>query len=63
MDTGEGRFEEIDRNESLLREKYPRSGGIFEVGEAVEIKGSTFVVRKITKKDIVLRLKSRVVSL
>jgi len=33
-----------------------RAGGIFSVGEELEIKGSKFRVRKITRKDLILRL-------
>jgi len=64
MDTGDGRFEmlELERYDKLLRgeEEMPeRAGGIFSVGEQLEIKGSKFKVKKITRKDLVLRLLPR----
>lgn len=61
MDTGEGRFitaNDIRELEEKFNE-YPKHGGIFTVGEEIKIKGSLFTVKKITKKDIVLRLKRR----
>lgn len=58
-DTGEGRLEmfeykpvEIER----LRNKYPKSKGIFRVGEELEIKGSLFQVKDISPFGIKLKL-------
>ena len=64
MDTGNGEFEMLqkERLDALLsrQEEMPeRAGGIFSVGEQLEIKGSKFKVRKITRKDLVLRLLPR----
>jgi len=46
MDTGEGRFEEFEYKPSEeydnLRKKYPKSKGVFYVGEELKIKGSLF---------------------
>ena len=61
MDSGNGRFEMLqqERLNALLsgEEEMPeRAGGIFSVGEELEIKGSKFRVRKITRKDMILRL-------
>jgi len=64
MDLGQGRFEILkqERANALLsgeEEKPERAGGIFMVGEELLIKGSKFKVRKITRKDLVLRLMVR----
>ena len=64
MDSGNGNFERLDRErfDALLsgeEEKPERAGGIFSVGEKLEIRGSQFRVKKITKKDLILRLLSR----
>ena len=58
MDTGEGRFEifEYKANEMPLREKYPKSKGVFSVGEILEIKESRFEVRRINVYGILLKL-------
>ena len=64
MDTGEGRFEQfssIDHKEFLermydLRDKYPKSKGVFTVGETLEIRGSKFKVTDISPWGIKLRL-------
>jgi len=61
MDSGNGNFVMLERAraEALLsgeEEKPERAGGIFSVGEELEIKGSKFRVRKITRKDLILRL-------
>lgn len=61
MDSGNGNFEKLDRERfgALLsgeEEKPERAGGIFSVGEELEIKGSRFRVKKITRKDLILRL-------
>jgi len=61
MDSGNGNFEDID-TETMAKyfsgelEKPERAGGIFSTGEEIEIRGSKFKVRKITRKDLILRL-------
>lgn len=61
MDTGNGNFERFDSVVQLadLRKKYPKSGGVFEVGERIEIKGSLFEVKDISSFGIKLRLLTR----
>jgi len=60
MDSGQGRFEHLNTidNEELrkLQNKYPDHGGLFTVGEILEIKGSKFKVKTIGKKEMHLRL-------
>ncbi len=63
MDSGEGRFipleeDPLERQRAIvrLRKKYPKSKGIFSVGEEVEIKGSKFEITKIFGKAIHLKL-------
>ena len=60
MDTGEGNFVPMERidweYEMGMRAKYPKSKGIFSVGEELEIKGSKFRVKKITPFGIMLKL-------
>ena len=59
MDTGEGRFEPLPNlGESLeqARKKYPKSKGVFTVGEELKIKGSRFVVKDISPYGIKLKL-------
>lgn len=64
MDSGKGRFEMLEEEKANAYlsgeiEKPERAGGIFKVGEELEIRGSKFRVRKITKKDLILRLLPR----
>ena len=67
MDTGKGKFEQIQTNneeqlkqmKALLQEKYPNHGGWFREGEIVELKGSTFRVKRIKPTEIVLKLLAR----
>ena len=62
MDTGEGRFQELKSLSELeeMRNKYPKSKGVFTVGEEIEIKGSRFRVKQISPFGIKLKLlKSR----
>ncbi len=67
MDTGKGTFEQVQaQNEEqleemkkLLQEKYPQHGGWFREGEIVELKGSTFRVKRIKPTEIVLKLMKR----
>ncbi|MBW1723709.1 MAG: hypothetical protein JRJ78_16885 [Deltaproteobacteria bacterium] len=58
MDTGEGRFKQLNNLAELkdLREKYPKSKGVFTVGEELEIKGSKFKVKDISPFGIKLKL-------
>jgi len=57
MDTGEGRFEYlVPPEEAIMRKKYPKSKGIFTIGELLEIKGSKFKVKEITPFGIRLKL-------
>ena len=64
MDTGEGRFEQFsskDHREFLekladLRDKYPKSKGVFTTGEELEIRGSRFRVTDISPWGIKLKL-------
>ena len=60
MDSGEGKFVPMERTdweyEMDMRAKYPKSKGIFSVGEELEIRGSKFRVKKITPFGIMLKL-------
>jgi hypothetical protein len=64
MDTGEGRFEQVEfkdleekhRRLEEMREKYPNSKGVFTVGEEIEIRGSRFKVKDISPFGIKLKL-------
>lgn len=58
MDTGEGRMEMIhdDRFIDDMRKKYPKSKGIFTIGEIIEINGSRFKVYDISPFGIKLRV-------
>ena len=62
MDNGEGQFETFgDKNELQdLRDKFPKSKGVFEVGEELEIKGSLFRVKYISPFGIKLKLLKQV---
>ena len=57
MDSGEGRFIQAKR-EILegLKGDYPKHGGIFTVGEELEIRGSKFCVKDISPFGIKLKL-------
>jgi nitroimidazol reductase NimA-like FMN-containing flavoprotein (pyridoxamine 5'-phosphate oxidase superfamily) len=67
MDTGQGRFEQVDANneeqleqmKKLLQEQYPQHGGWFREGEVVELKGSRFRVKRIKPTEITLKLLKR----
>ena len=61
MDSGEGKFVKIEEDKSAkeLKEQFPNYGGIFSIGERIEIKGSLFKIVKITPKKLILRLISR----
>ena len=58
MDTGEGRFEMFENEDEIpeLIKTYPKSKGIFTVGEKIEIKGSLFQVKDISPFGIKLKL-------
>lgn len=58
MDTGEGKFAAMKdlSFEEDMRKQYPKSKGIFTVGEELEIKGSRFKVHDISAFGIKLRL-------
>ena len=58
MDTGEGRFEMLNSMEDFsdTRKKYPKSKGVFTVGEELEIRGSRFRVKSISPFGIKLKL-------
>ena len=58
MDTGEGRMEFFEKHEELeeLRRQYPKSKGVFTVGEKLSIKGSHFEVKDISPFGIKLKL-------
>jgi len=58
MDSGEGRFEQFDNptQEADLREQFPLHGGIFKVGEHIELKGSKFRVKSIKPTELRLKL-------
>ena len=67
MDTGKGIFETVNANSQeefkkakrLLEKIYPDYGGWFREGEILEIKGSTFRVKRIKPTEIVLKLVKR----
>ena len=64
MDTGEGKFKKFfakDENELAekindLQKQYPKHGGIFVVGEVLELKGSKFRVKSIKPTELRLKL-------
>jgi hypothetical protein len=67
MDTGKGKFVQVDEaNKLLLKEKmrqleeaFPQHGGWFREGEVVELKGSRFRVKRIKPTEITLKLLER----
>jgi len=64
MDTGEGRFERFEALDggdfadrvNQLRRQYPKSRGIFQVGEVVMVKGSRLQVERINNDRIIFKL-------
>ena len=64
MDTGKGRFEITDKEAldrfvgglSTQEEKLKAQQLIFHVGEEVAVKGSRFIIARITPKKMVLKL-------
>lgn len=61
MDTGEGRFEMVDTLEEAIEKQkgYPLHGGIFKIGEILEIKGSQFKIQSINPKGMRPKLLKR----
>lgn len=61
MDTGDGKFVELDdvTSEKEVRKKFKYPGGKFDVGEILELKSSYFRVTKITPKKLILKLLPR----
>lgn len=67
MDTGQGKFEQVqaeneqqlEEMKKLLQSKYPQHGGWFREGEVVTLKGSTFRVKRIKPTEITLKLLKR----
>ena len=61
MDTGEGRFEIRDLEKDLddLKKEFPRHGGIFTVGDEVELRGSLFRIKSIKPTELRLKLLKR----
>jgi len=70
MDTGQGRFKQVqaanekqlEEMKQLLESKYPEHGGWFREGEIVELKGSRFRVKRIKPTEITLKLLRRTES-
>jgi len=59
MDTGHGnfeRFEEIENDLEELKQKYPKHGGVFKVGEKITIRNSIFKIKSIKPKELRLKL-------
>jgi len=58
MDTGEGVFKLFtdDKVKKKLFEAYPDHGGVFKVGEIVELRGSKFRIKSIKPKELRLKL-------
>ncbi len=61
MDSGEGRMVMVDPGTDLdeLRKRYPKSKGIYEVGEVVEVKVSSFKVARINPFGILLKVQKQ----
>lgn len=64
MDTGQGRFEQINasneeekkRRMAELESKFPDHGGWFREGEVIEIRGSKFRVQSVKPNQLRLKL-------
>lgn len=58
MDSGKGNFVPIKDEEDLKQKvkQFPKHGGLFHVGEIVELKGSKFRVNSILYREIRLKL-------
>ncbi len=60
MDTQTGRFQEMTDDEAAKRNAAePGRFVLFEIGKVVEIEGHKFRVRKVTRKDLILRAVAR----
>lgn len=64
MDSGHGQFIGITGDDTKdqeaaitrLKEEYHNHGGIFKIGDYIELQGSKFKVHKITSKKLILKL-------
>ena len=58
MDDGRGNFIPMENLDNLehLQEQHPKHGGVFSLGEIVELKGSRFKVKSINPTTIRLKL-------
>ena len=57
MDTGKGYMEEFEEDKlEGMKEKHPEHKGIFREGEILEIKGSKFMVKQVTRYQMTLKL-------
>ena len=64
MDTGKGNFEQFGTIEEAMQkaERLGRAAevrGVFQKGETLSLRGSTFRVDRITKTHLILRLQRR----
>jgi len=61
MDSGEGRMVKVDAGADVdeLRKRYPKSKGMFEVGEIFKLKGSLFKVARINPFGILLKVQKQ----
>jgi len=67
MDTGNGRFEQVQADnekqleemKQLLQEKHPNHGGWFREGQIIEINGSLFRVKSVKPTELRLKLLPR----
>jgi uncharacterized Zn finger protein len=62
MDTGNGYFEKLENLKeefNNLKQKHPNHGGIFKVGEKIELKGSIFKIKSIKPTELRLKLLKR----
>ena len=61
MDTGDRHFEYLKDLKDLqeAQEKFPNHGGVFTVGEELELKGSLFRVKSIKPNRLILKLLKR----
>lgn len=69
MDTGTGKFEQVQQTSNeiedivtlmkALEEMHPDHGGWFQEGEIVELRGSTFRVKSVKPTELRLKLLKR----
>jgi len=64
MDDGKGKFKFLDSQIEALKAsgalgRGPEQSGVFQVGETLEIRGSKFLVLRITRKEMHLKLLPR----